>query len=305
MFNLLNFEDQDTALLLLKARFNQVAIKDVSVNNVLAKDILAKNVPVNDVLAKDVLSKEVHAKEEDRPKFEEAVQENFQSVKLEANEKEELCEANINESPMKLDDSVKLFEKQKSRIEEQIQLKSENLTHLNDTITLFEQEKFEIEEKIKFFDDMAKIELDQSYRNSPRNRQTLSSQDSLKTPIGLECQKCGFQTSLHTNLRVHMADKHPVLNQSLASLKRSMCDMCMVASDRTCDMDEYMETRSLDESCQFCSFEYPQIPKTKYIRTSFVANFECEKCEFSTTQKGTLHKHTMNEHGWLDGWLFS
>ena len=92
---------------------------------------------------------------------------------------------------------------------------------------------------------------------------------------------------------------------SLASLKRSMCEMCKVASERTCDMDEYMETRSLDESCQFCSFEYPQIPKTKYIRTSFVANFECEKCEFSTTQKSTLQKHTKNEHGWLDGWLFS
>ena len=70
-------------------------------------------------------------------------------------------------------------------------------------------------------------------------------------------------------------------------------------------MDEYMETRSLDESCQFCSFEYPQIPRTKYIRTSFVANFECEKCEFSTTQKTTLQKHTKNEHGWLDGWLFN
>ena len=53
MFKLLNFEDQDTALLLLKARFNQVAIKDVSVNNVFDKDVLA-----NDVLAKDFLAKE-------------------------------------------------------------------------------------------------------------------------------------------------------------------------------------------------------------------------------------------------------
>ena len=167
-------------------------------------------------------------------------------------------------------------------------------------------EKTEIEEKIRFFDDMAKIDLDQSYRNSPRNRQTLSSQDSLKIPIGLQCQECGFQTSLHTNLRVHMADKHPVRNQSLASpTTSSMCEMCKVASERTCDMDEYMERRSLDESCQLCNFEYPEIPRTKYVRTSFVANFECEKCEFTSTHKGTLHKHIKDEHGWLDGWLFS
>ena len=264
------------------------------------------NVSVNNVLPKDISVKDVFAKEEDWPRIKETAPKMFESVKVEANGKEELCEVNLTQ----LDDSMLLFERQKSQIEEQIKFKSGNLTQLDDTINLFEQEKFEIEEKIKFFDDMAKLELDQSYRNTPRNRQTLSSQDSLKMSIGLQCHKCGYQTSLHTNLRVHMADKHPVMDRrnqslSLASLKRSMCDMCKVASDRTCDMDEYMETRSLDESCHFCSFEYPQIPKTKYIRTSFVANFECEKCEFSTTQKTTLQKHTKNEHGWLDGWLFS
>ena len=86
---------------------------------------------------------------------------------------------------------------------------------------------------------------------------------------------------------------------------RSLCVMCQVASDKTCDLNEYMETRSLDESCQLCSFEYPQIPTTKYVRTSFVATFECEKCEFSTTQKRDLQKHIKDVHGWLEGWLFN
>ena len=267
---MLNMEDQDTALLLLKARFKQVQIETV------------------------------FAKEEDQTKIEEE----------DHNENEKFCEADIDKNLTQLDASRAPFERQSFQVEEEIKFKSANLSLLDDTITLYEQEKFEIEEKIKFFDDMAKIELDQSYSNTPRNRQTLSSQDSSKVQIGFQCHKCGFQTSLHTNLKVHLTDKHPAMtrrNQSLGqrSLKRSMCDLCKVASDRTYHMDEYMETRSLDESCQFCSFEYPQIPKTKYIRTSFVANFECEKCEFSTTQKTTLQKHTKNEHGWLDGWLFN
>ena len=272
--------------------------------------------------------------------------------------------------------------------------KSEKVNDIDDQIKQVEQEKTEIEEKIKFFDERSKIELDQSfrnsprhlqktetlqenivtdvdqdytksqanerntetleeidqiyldrsYRNTPRNRQTLSSQSSSKLKIGFQCHKCGFKTSQHTHLRVHMVDKHPrdqnldttgqsldrrgksrskgdsFVGESSQSLDRrgqclsrqhqgnpmrSLCGMCQVASDKTCDLNEYMETRSLDESCQLCSFEYPQIPTTKYVRTSFVATFECEKCEFSTTQKRDLQKHIKDVHGWLEGWLFN
>ena len=276
----------------------------------------------------------------------------------------------------------------------QIINKKENVNDIDDQIKQVEQEKTEIEEKIKFFDERAKNELDQSfknsprhrqnteilhennitevdhgytksraherntetldeidqiyldrsYRNTPRNRQTLSSQSSSKLKIGFQCHKCGFKTSQHTHLRVHMVDKHPsdqyldtrgqsldrrgksrtkggsFVGESSQSLDRrgqclsrqhqgnpmrSLCGMCQVASDKTCDLNEYMETRSLDESCQLCSFEYPQIPTTKYVRTSFVATFECEKCEFSTTQKRDLQKHIKDVHGWLEGWLFN
>ena len=276
----------------------------------------------------------------------------------------------------------------------QIINKKENVNDIDDQIKQVEQEKTEIEEKIKFFDERAKNELDQSfknsprhrqnteilhennitevdqgytksraherntetldeidqiyldrsYRNTPRNRQTLSSQSSSKLKIGFQCHKCGFKTSQHTHLRVHMVDKHPsdqyldtrgqsldrrgksrtkgdsFVGESSQSLDRrgqclsrqhqgnpmrSLCGMCQVASDKTCDLNEYMETRSLDESCQLCSFEYPQIPATKYVRTSFVATFECEKCDFSTTQKRELQKHIKDVHGWLEGWLFN
>ena len=272
----------------------------------------------------------------------------------------------------------------------QIINKKENVNDIDDQIKQVEEEKTEIEEKIKFFDERAKNELDQSfrnsprhlqnteilhennitevdqgytksrghetldeidqiyldrsYRNTPRNRQTLSSQSSSKLKIGFQCHKCGFKTSQHTHLRVHMVDKHPrdqyldtrgqsldrrgqsrtkgdsFVGESSQSLDRrgqclsrqqqgnpmrSLCGMCQVASDKTCDLNEYMETRSLDESCQLCSFGYPQIPTTKYVRTSFVATFECEKCEFSTTQKRDLQKHIKDVHGWLDGWLFN
>ena len=117
---MLNMEDQDTALLLLKARFKQVQIETV------------------------------FAKEEDQTKIEEEAQ----------NENEKFCEADIDKNLTQLDASRAPFERQSFQVEEEIKFKSANLSLLDDTITLYEQEKFEIEEKIKFFDDMAKIELD-------------------------------------------------------------------------------------------------------------------------------------------------